>query len=310
MTPVRAKPKHGAAAEVAASPFRVLLATSGEATSRGAIRIAAQLSRVHGAEVSALTVATPFPHSAPTAFQVAPPPVIDQESRDRALELARAQLAEVRGTGAWPLEAATGWPADAIVRAAEQFGATLVIIGLGEHGVLDRLFGSETAVSVARHCPVPVLCVPEDMERLPHRALAAIDFSEASVGAARAALDLLADDGTLMLVHASTLIKAKSDPGSIADLYTSGARAKLEAIRKRLRRHTARTVEAELVDGDIVGALTGFAERNDGDLIALGRHEHDLIDRWLLGSVRTKLIRGVRLPILVAPDTAAQETAK
>lgn len=287
--------------------FHILLATSGDETSLGAVRVAAALAHKRKAEIEVLTVATPFPHSSPTAFGVMPPAVIDQDSRRHALERAKQQLSYVRGTSTWPIVAEIGWTPDAVALAAERWQASLIIVGLGEHHLLDRLFGSETAVKLAHHTKVPVLAVPQEFFGLPKKAVAAVDFTASSERAARAAADVLDSNGMLTLLHASTLVKTSSMDGSLTDVYTSGARAKIEAERDALRAETSCNVEFELVDGSPIDTLVGMAERHECDMIALGSQEMGLIERLLFGSVRTRVLRHVDVPVLIAPTSRGED---
>jgi len=50
-----------------------------------------------------------------------------------------------------------------------------------------------------------------------------------------------------------------------------------------------------------VSSLLAFAEREHCDLLAVGGEAHGLVDRMLLGSVRTDLLRDARYPVLVVP---------
>jgi nucleotide-binding universal stress UspA family protein len=284
--------------------FRILLATSGDEASLGAISLAAALAGKRHAEVEVLTVVVPFPHSSPTAFGVMPPAIIDQDSRQRALERVKEQLARIRGTGEWPIVAEVGWAPDVVALAAERWEASLIVVGLGEHHLLDRLFGSETAVKLAHHSSVPVIAVPQHHFGLPGKAVVAIDFTAASERAATAAADVLDSDGTITLLHASTLIKLSSRAGTLTDVYTAGARSKIEALRDALRARTKCNVETALVPESVIDTLLGMADRHECDLVALGSQELGLIDRLLFGSVRSKVLRHADVPVLIAPATA------
>ena len=121
----------------------------------------------------------------------------------------------------------------------------------------------------------------------------------------RMAATLLAPNGVLTLVHASMLIKSDPEPGSLPDVYTAGARDKLEELCTNIHRETQRQIRSVVVSGDIVHALLSFVERERCDLLALGGHEQGLLDRFLFGSVRTKVIRHARCPVLVAPYPVA-----
>ena len=78
-------------------------------------------------------------------------------------EVVRTQLQDlIRATGfpgTWEVEVATGHPADAIVRVAQEGGADLIVMGThGRTGLQHVLLGS-VAEKVVRLAPCPVLTV-------------------------------------------------------------------------------------------------------------------------------------------------------
>lgn len=279
-------------------PYRIVVASAGEPASLGAIRVALALARRASASVHVVAVATPFLHVAAAA-------AAGDDMRRATVEAVGRQLATVAGTAHWEVDATVGMPADCIVDAAESWPASLIIVGIGEHGAAARLFGSETAVAIVKQSTIPVLAVPQDAHDLPTCAAAAIDFTEASIDAATLAATLLGPNGVLTLVHASMLIKSDPEPGSLPDVYTAGARDKLEELCAQIHRDAQRQVRSLVVNGDIAKALLSFVERERCDLLALGGHEQGLLDRVLFGSMRTTLLRRARCIVLVAPHPMA-----
>jgi nucleotide-binding universal stress UspA family protein len=130
--------------------------------------------------------------------------------------------------------------------------------------------------------------------------VAAIDFTEASIAAATLAASLLGPNGLLTLAHAAFLVKDESGPGSLVDIYTAGAREKLERIRDRIHRRTKRRVDFALRAGSVVESLTEIGTAREADLIALGGHERDLVERLFTGSVRSSMLRRAGCSVLVA----------
>jgi nucleotide-binding universal stress UspA family protein len=299
-------PEPGPIAVSKSGPLNILLATAGDSESIGAVRAAALLARRLRSDVDVLAVVAPFPHTPATGLLLSTPSVIDEETRKAAVEDTRAQLREVRGTLGWRVHAAVGWPVDAIVSAARQWGAGLIVMGTGEHSVLTRLFFGETAVATARHSDTPILAVPEGFERAPTNAYAAIDFSPSSVDGARLAARLLPPRGVLTLVHMSPFLTPGADPGTIMDLYAQGAEDRLDLIAKQVARATGRIVKTMTSDGTVAETLLSLADKQRGDLIALGSHERGLIDRLLIGSVRARVLRRASCPVLIFPQHAAQ----
>jgi nucleotide-binding universal stress UspA family protein len=217
------------------------------------------------------------------------------------MEAVRRQLAATRGTRKWPIHAAIGWPADSIVEAARQWRSSLIVVGLGHHGALDRLIGSETAVSISRKAGVPLLAVPEDIRRLPTHAVAAIDFTPSSERAARLAAHVVRAEGVVTLLHASMLAEPAS-PGSLSDVYVAGAQDKLDALARDIAAESGRRTRAILIDAPAAEAALSAIEQDHCDLIALGSHTRGIIDRLISGSVRTRVLRAAACPVLIAPE--------
>jgi nucleotide-binding universal stress UspA family protein len=289
------------ARQIRTQPFRILVASDAEPASIGAVRVATILARRRSASVHALTVATPFPHTLPSVFAVAPPVLVDDENRRTSLEHLRTQLATVRGTRDWTMRATTGFAADSINSVATRWPASLIIMGSGSHRFTDRLIGSETAIKVAGHATVPVMIVPADAHALPTRAVAAVDFSESSVEAARFAATLLGARGILTLFYASPLIMDEGPAGTLTDLYTVGARDRLLEVAAEIHRRSKRTVQIQVASGGIIDRLMDFVETARCDLIAMGTHEPTFLERLLVGRVRTSVIRAATCAVLVVP---------
>ena len=65
------------------------------------------------------------------------------------------------------------------------------------------------------------------------------------------------------------------------------------------------TVETVLLQGEAGQALLKYARAADVDLIRLGGHEQGLMDRILLGSIRTRVVRAATCSVLIAPPRAS-----
>jgi nucleotide-binding universal stress UspA family protein len=281
--------------------LRLLVATAGESDSLGALNVAAQLERRRQAAVLAVGVTTPFPHTVSSFVSIRPAVVADETNRLEVLEQLRDQLAKVKGTGRWLKRAVVGFPGDALNSMADAWKASLIVLGLVRHSRLERVFGPGTTADVIKRAHVPVLAVPPDVVDLPKRACAAIDFSPASMASALTAAKLLAADGTLTLVHVCAFSGAKAAEGDFVDVYRAGARAKLDGAVADVQSHTRRNVEGVMLDGEPSATLLGYVRQNSCDLIALGGHELGLVDRVLLGSVRSRVLHNAPCSVLISP---------
>jgi nucleotide-binding universal stress UspA family protein len=284
-------------------PLHVLVGATGEESSIGALRVAAAIARRSGAAVRVVTVTTPFPHAIGVADLTAPP-MMDEENRRAALGAVKAKLESLPDAKQWDVQAIVGWPAEAIVDAAERWPASLIVLGRGEHHAWDRLFGPETAIAVARQARAPVLAVVPSARKIPSRVLAAVDFTKSSVNAAKLAARLMPPTGTLILAHVSAFGDSTAAEGTLADLYDTGVADKLAACRREIHRETRRRIETVVLTGDVVGQLVEYAGRESCDLIAVGGHHLGLIDRILLGSVRKGLVRSAPCSVLIGAQQA------
>lgn len=299
----RASRRHSYAVK---QPYRILIGSTGEPSSLGALRLGVALARRKSAVVHVLTVAKPFPHAVPSVFNIGPPAVLDEDNRRAAIELLRQRLSVLRGTQGWTLRATVGFAADSLIEAAARWPASLILVGIGNHGFTDRLMGSETAVAIARRAPVPMLAVPADATNLPTRAIAAIDFTDSSVQAAMHAATMLGANGRLTLIHASVLAMDQAEPDSLLSVYTTGARDKLQEVANRIRRRTKRQVSYMVVRGETGEQLLAHAAAEKCDLIALGSHAPSVLDHILGGSVRAHVLRSAGCSVLIAPPPTAR----
>ena len=289
---------------------RILVATDGAPAADAALRIAAALVQRDGGNVEVLTVVPPLPVLPPMTGIASDAGLLwsytpsDDELMAAQRARARTQL-ERLGVADWPVHVSFGDPAHEIAAAARARRATLVVMGIGRHKPIDRLLGTETALKVIRIAPVPVLAVPQDRERLPRRVVVAVDFSLSSREAARAGLELLADDGVLRLVHVRPLVEFPvRNQDRWIELYDQGAARLFEQMLERLRPSAGVTVETAVMRGDAGHEVLADAEAAGADVVVVGAQEKSRGERILLGSVVAKALRGARCAVLTTPPVA------
>lgn len=143
---------------------RILIATDGSALAARGLEQGLRLAAALDVPVLLLTVTEPWMPSFDDALASADP-ALQQDYREgcarsaqRILQDAAAQ-AGAAGVASSTLHVAEGWPSDAIVKAAEDHGAGLVVMAShGRRGLGKVLLGSQTQ-AVLSHCTVPVLVV-------------------------------------------------------------------------------------------------------------------------------------------------------
>jgi nucleotide-binding universal stress UspA family protein len=285
----------------AAAP--ILVASDGSADSDAAFAAAREIARRQGARAEVVAMLESMPIVTPD-FGLVPPPLELDEDRRRALAArVEYQAAAAQPSGAaWPVDVRFGQPARGIARAAHDRQARLIVMGLGHHGMIERIAGSETTLQVVRLTDIPVLAVAPDFDALPRRVLIATDFSPASIRAARAALTLVPDFATIYLVHVKPKVPAPL-PGweSWGVTYDASLPAAFERLRAALDIPAEYAVETAVLTGDPVKEITRFAQGAEVELIATGAQGHDFFERLLVGSVATGLLRAARCSVLVAP---------
>ena len=226
------------------------------------------------------------------------PSIADELCNEVSGQLAACSAA----ASGWSRETAAGVPAAEILRIAEARGSDLIVLGLRPHAFFDRMFRDETALSVMRRASVPVLAVTPLLNRLPRRIAVAIDFSRASIAAARAALALLDNGGSLMLVY----VEPPSEPRSPATegfttIYAQGVAAAFTRLRSDLASRSSARIETVVLKGGVAEELLSFAHRAEIDLLAVGSQRHSIARHAFVGSVTSALARAATCSLFVIP---------
>lgn len=281
----------------------IVVATNGATSADAALRVARALAEHLGVagEVEVVSVLEPLPVYTSGFAMELPPPDFEQSRIDALARGVRRQLVEM-GADSWPVSLQMGQVGRTIARVAQERGAGLIVLGLGRHRPIDRLLGSETALHAIRSADAPVLAVATPAKGLPRRAVVAVDFSRASLRAAHTAMALLAEGGTLHLVHVRPPLELQSSVAEGWDaIYREGVAKLFEKLRAELAPDGRVTIDATTVFGEPAPELLGFAQRVEADLIAAGAQGHGLFDRLVVGSVTTALLRGASCSVLVLP---------
>jgi nucleotide-binding universal stress UspA family protein len=289
----------------------IAVATDGTHDSDGAVRVGAALARRHGAAAAFLSVIEPMPfaeHEGSTPRDAERLTRLAIEGREG--ELAAQRSRTISSDRPVPYAIHVGDRVDEIVNHARHHGASLIVLGLGSHGVLARLLHRETALRVIRTAAMPVLAVPGDAAEAPRSAVVGIDFTPASEDAARAALQVLGGHGTLYFAHATPrIVVPHGDSRPWGEPGVAQVLGRLEAIARRLEIPGALQVEFVSLHGEPADELVAFARQQDVDMVATGAHGRSAVGRLVLGSVSTKVVRSAHCAVLVAParPVAAEE---
>lgn len=290
--------------DVTATLGPIVIATDGLSQSRGALAMARTMSAGSG---TAMHVVAVYPTTATVVpdGQLLIDPNVTAGLRADLVQRVREQCTHTGDEAVDDYEVLNGAPARVICNVARDRHARMIMVGLGRHELVDRLFGDETALKVARASAVPVLAVPEDGgTTIPRHAIVGVDFSEGSLRAAQAALRLLVAGGVLELAHVVPRERLLFDGWVSQDEYVRYVRHSLTRFRARLDVPGNVRVDDVVMSGDPASELLSYADRLDADVIATGSHGHGFVTRLVVGSVTTKLLRNSTCAVLVVPPDA------
>lgn len=281
----------------------LLVATDGHDSADDAWSAACALRERTGAAIHAIAIAEPAPIVLNPDF-MGFDSVRSAASADESATAVRSQIERFMPLEDCPFVVRTGPVAEEVQRYARDIHADLILTGRGRHGALERLFGEVHLMRLLRSAPCPVLAV--DQRGLPRRVVIGIDFSESNLELARTAIDLATADASIYLVH------VKPDPpfgmphpGRWLDSYDDGVRAGLEHVRSAIGLPRSRVIETIVVHGHPGAALTVFAQTAQADLIAVGLQGAGFMDRLVIGSVTSHLVRTAPCSLLLAPANTA-----
>jgi len=278
--------------------MKVVVGVDGRDESADAVAWAVMLARALGAEVEAAAVLDYSPLS------------IDFHPDEASLAEHFNQVFAAAGeaAGGFPLgeHRLTGSsPARALTELADELGASLIVVGSTHRGLLGRVMPGTTADNLLTGAGCPVVVAPRDKSAGTTAAIEEIGVGYDGGPEAELALDLAAV-WARHLKAKLRLIGVVSDPGPlIAEVvspvaYADGLRIGLtKALAAAVEPIGELEVETELATGKpsevLADATVGL------DLLVLGSRGYGPVDRALLGSVSTKVIRSAACPVVVVP---------
>jgi len=291
----------------------MLVASDSAALSQTAARIAAALEREHGALPEVLHVfdltGYPVPPLLVEALGVADRELGEDAHEEQQREIIAHLSTVVPGAARWPIHVIAGTPSVQIVSHAQQTRAALIVMGLRAHGTMERIARDETTLGVLRHSATPVLAVREELTALPRRVISGIDFSRASVAAARAALDIAAAGARLTLVHVEKPDEPDADADGETVVREIGVPGALAHVQQHLATNAAAargvTIDTAVLSGRPSEILLSYAKSEGAELIAIASHRHSQIHRLMLGSAADDLARDAGCSLLVVPPATS-----
>jgi nucleotide-binding universal stress UspA family protein len=251
---------------------------------------------------------------------------MERESATALMEETANRWIEVLGKGP-SIYIAPGDPGEVVLQAARETGATMIAMASHGRGVFGRIAFGSVADRVSRTSDLPVLIVhPKEEEtgdRSPaqiRRLIVPLDGSEIANEALPVARDLAMTLGCgIHLVQAidPSALLLPSPVGAAhypAELYQEIAAELAENARQTLREATISLdddgpeVTQAVIEGPPVSSIE--AEVQEGDLIVMTTHGRSGVQRWLLGSVSSKLIRSGVAPVVLVPASDRADSTR
>jgi nucleotide-binding universal stress UspA family protein len=257
-------------------------------------------------------------------------------SREDALAYLRdiTQRPEVQGLPAIT-EVLTGSVAEAVLSAAREHHADLIVMSSHGRGGLTRWVLGSAAQKIARHASIPVLILRDESpallaptaESAPHHVLVPLDGSALAEAALQPAVEFVAAlDGpaTVRLLRVISLPVVHTFPGQFPPIEDIEATARdevrrdtysyLAIVADRLRAmapagHTVTVETAVVFAVDVASAIVEIAEGRGetlyhaagvpATLIAMATHGRGGLARWAMGSITERVLQGTTRPTLV-----------
>lgn len=281
-------------------PGPVLLATAGNDVSDAPVIAARHVAERLGRPVKVVTVLKPSPCYGGTAAGLVPWMAYDDFLQSAREEQVRHYLGQsAPPTEEWPVTVRVGSVAHEIAATARELSASIIIVGAtatprrGHHICGDR------AAKILRSADCPVLSVALLSAQTVHRAVAAVDFGPLSTQAAEAALALLQPGGTLTLVHVISNVEPE------ADRVTETTTRLCAQLRKTLEASApaSATIDMRILHGVPIEAISTLAAQVRADLIAVGTHGPNVVERLFLGSTAASVLRAAGCSVLACPPS-------
>jgi nucleotide-binding universal stress UspA family protein len=283
----------------------------GSAEATAGARVALALTKTHGAVVHVIGVidsrSVPFPPAMIDTLVIgdADRDVPSHQDQVQALRSSLSTITEQLID--WPIRVMIGTPSSSILERARYLDAALIIVGLRRHGRVDRALNNETSLNVMRNSSCPVLGVVPGLTSLPVRILAATDFSAISLIASRTARALAGDGAVLVLAYVPPLFALLGDEGEHV-IHDLGVREAFEMAALELGDDGVSFDHIVLepnASKSTASTILEYAESSGAELIAAGTRQRGRVDRWMLGSVSTELVRDGTHSVLIVPPAHA-----
>ena len=182
---------------------------------------------------------------------------------------------------------------NAILEAAKEMNADLIIVGMKGRGKATRKFFGSTVTSLARKTTIPIVVIPEGV---PYQSPATIALAN----------DISPQAGTHLLDVLRSLAERFHSKLYIVRIVTKKSEEVIEILN---RPSNLNTMVANLeplyeypLDSNITKALDNFISTHHVDMLAMIPHHESLPERWFLRSNTREMLFKTNIPLLILPE--------
>lgn len=288
---------------------RILAATDLSAPARHAVERAAQVSKDTTATLDLLHVANLAPLERLRQLMGATPADMEQRVRDAARQKLNDLTAALRqrfgvATGA---HVAIGSLLAELTSKADGLPADLLVCGAKGESIIRHFALGTTALRVLSMTRCPVLVVKQPPHEPYRRLLLPVDFSPSSLRAIRQARSI-APQADIVLLHAFEVpfeghLRYVSVDEDTIDHYRIIAKdeaiQKLHALREQAGLNSC-NCSLVVQHGDPTLCIIEQEQEQDCDLIVMGKHGENLLEKMLIGSVTKHVLAESQGDIMVS----------
>jgi universal stress protein E len=254
--------------------------------------------------------------------------VVEPAASERALEQdLQHAIAKVKARSRPPLwtwnkvpdvMVKTGTAANHIIETIDEVRARLVVLGSHRPRAGRDALGGTIAERVLSSRAAPVLIVNRAPRAVYRNVLVALDLSEVSALALRAAESLVINgDARAVVLHAyeppyeGMLSYTGVSEDAIGEYSRAWARQAQIAVRGLLKQHTRDITRYSVATEQRrpASAILAAADRIRPDLLVMGTRGHGRLRRALLGSVANQVLKASTCDVMIVPDGSVRGAA-
>ncbi|WNC95004.1 universal stress protein [Paraburkholderia sp. FT54] len=195
-----------------------------------------------------------------------------------------------------------GYAGNALIDAAGEWHADLLVVGARQHHGMLRWFEGTVSEFVTSQTPCSILIVPASyvaaIHAYPRRIMFALDGSKASFDALQSGLRLAGPDSSIRAVYVvDRAVRFLED--TFIEEGDKVLSAAAEVLANQFNPVELGLVKTDPASDDIPHTIVREAQRWYADLVVVGTHGRRGFSRWFLGSVAGRTARITQTPLLM-----------